>query len=264
MRHGTEPKDRFVRFSSDHPISVKMYAEVIGDLSLAVRELLISRKVAWPQWDPHDGKKGPALHLYLSGTRLESAADGPKIISFDLAELDSFFDAANALLGEDGLSEGQQLSRNTIFFKVQFRKKIDAEAVSFRPTDEVPLVESFRLPYARGREYGVFQSRLFVDRMPGAEFTNYKGESGQVWRGFDPVYLKVKNAEGEEYVAKAWTEWFEDSVYVKFQVAGAAELLRDELTLLRNYVFEVRVNERDDFEKGAEITRRGPRSFQSR
>ena len=181
---------RFIRLG-EHPVLVKMYAEIIGADSLEIREGLKSGRVSWPEWDPFDSRprpdgKGvfdPALHLYLSG----KTNDMLNTVSLDRKRVEEFvLSAASGKIAPD-----------SYFYKLQFRRKIDAQVVCFRTSDEKPVVNGFGEENSRGRKCDSLHSELYVDRRPGIVFTKYNGSEKvgeEVWEDFKPVYLKIKPA----------------------------------------------------------------------
>src|SRR3989338_3241221 len=202
---------RFIRLG-EHPVSVKMYAEVIGVDTLEIREDLKSGRISWPEWDPFDSRprpdnKGvfdPALHLYLSG----QTNDTLNTVSLDRKKVEEFvFSAANG-----------KIAPNSYFYKLQFRRKIDAQVVCFRPSDEKPKVNGFGEENSRGRKCDPLHSELYVDRRPGTVFTKYNGSEKvgeEVWEDFKPVYLAVQPADGrDKYYLKIWTEWCDNEIFV--------------------------------------------------
>jgi len=238
---------RFIRLG-EHPVSVKMYAEVIGADTLEIREDMRNGRISWPEWDPFDSRprpdgKGvfdPALHLYLSG----KTNDTLNTVSLDRKKVEEFvLSATNGKIASD-----------SYFYKLQFRRKIDAQVVCFRPSDEKPMVNGFGMENSRGRKCDPLHSELYVDRRPGTVFTKYNGSEKvgeEVWEGFKPVYLKIKPADGSaEYYLKVWTEWCDSEIFVKSETTSS-----DVPNALLGYQFQERLSsgsrEPDPFEVAA-------------
>ena len=164
---------RFFNLTPD--ISVQYWLEFLGkkamivhdkDWSLTAEEYFVDKRPGV------NGELSETSRLYL---QQPSAAFEREIV--------------NSLLHLIGVNED--------FCKFQFKRENGARMVHFRPSDENPVLLGFgRLNPRNGKKCDKNFSETFVDRKPGTVFTNYKGEDGQVWEDFKPVYLKIKPADG--------------------------------------------------------------------
>lgn len=179
---------RFFQLTPD--VSVQYWMEFVGSNAVLVKD------TEWPEkyYVPKDPNRKSA-----SGVPLDETA--------------RLYLRAEDVVG--GLLFKQFAVELFDFAKIQFRRGNGAQMVHFRPSDENPVLLGFdRLNPRTGRNCHKDFSETFVDRHPGVEFINYKGEK-QVWEGFKFVYLKVKPADGrDEYYLKVWTDWQDNEIFV--------------------------------------------------
>ena len=219
---------RFFNLTPD--ISVQYWLEFLGkkamivhdkDWSLTAEEYFVDKRPGV------NGELSETSRLYL---QQPSAAFEREIV--------------NSLLHLIGVNED--------FCKLQVKRENGARMVHFRPSDENPVLLGFgRLNPRNGKKCDKNFSETFVDRKPGTVFTNYKGEDGQVWEDFKPVYLKIKPADGrEEYYLKVWTEWRDSEIFVLSE-KNPADVPRE----LRAYEFKNDSKPRLDSDEEAVINK---------
>ena len=179
------------RFFHLYPgVDVQYWLEFTGERAEALKEC------AWPE--RHFEKQGPhrlapnglelppTLRLYAQGEKTERG------ILFALPE-------------ESGFA----------FARLQFRRS-NARVAAIRASDaDAPLTGFGRPNPVTGRmsshqDY----SEPYVDREPGAEYVDWRGEK-MVWAGFDPVFLKVKMSGGETFCLAVTTSWTDHGVLLE-------------------------------------------------
>lgn len=188
---------RFVPITED--VFIQYWLEFIGESAKKVRgieaELRLCIADAHYESERVIGDKSlqATTRLYLNANFESVFAAEPNDVIFFRSELDE-------LLNSAGVRED--------FCKLQLRRENGARIVCFRPGDENPALTGFgrTKPGATRSSHQDF-SETYVDRKPGMEFTNYKGEK-QIWDGFRPLYLKVQPADDrEEYYLRIDVDW---------------------------------------------------------
>ena len=166
------------RFFHLYPgVDVQYWLEFTGERAEALKEC------AWPE--RHFEKQGPH-RLYAQGKKTKQG------LLFVLPE-------------ESGFA----------FARLQFRRS-NARVAAIRAGDaDAPLTGFGRPNPVTGRmsshqDY----SEPYVDREPGAEYVDWRGEK-MVWAGFDPVFLKVKMSGGETFCLAVTTSWTDEGVLVE-------------------------------------------------
>jgi len=120
--------------------------------------------------------------VYLIGEYVETLAD--KTIVFKRGLIDSIL---------------RFISVTEDCAKLQLKREANARAVCFRPSDENPVLTGFgQQRPGGGKPYHQDYSATYVDRKPGTRFID-RDKVEQVWRGFDPLYVRVKPVASEDY-----------------------------------------------------------------
>lgn len=223
---------RFFNLTPD--VSVQYWLEFMGEKALWVKDF------KWPEkhYVPKDPNRKNAQDIPLDETArfyLEGVVGGEGSVIFDR----SVFDRNPVFNPDAGEVED--------FCKLQFKRENGARIVHFRPSDENPALLGFGRPNPNRKHPVTGEplkchkdfSETFVDRKPGTVFINYKGEEGQIWEGFKPVWLKVLSATNKVadiacgctsplnhiasdmaqktegvYYLKVWTEWCDSEIFV--------------------------------------------------
>lgn len=195
---------RFVPITKD--VSIQYWLEFIGEAADKVRgiEATLRSHVADVHYEQERVVGGKTLQ---ATTRLYLQLGWTQLLDIDGLEFNSiiaFYRAKlNDLLAGIGVKED--------FCKLQLRRENGARIVCFRPSDEKLAFTGFgRVKPGATRPCHQDFSETMVDRKPGVEFTNYKGEK-QVWDGFEPLYVKVQPAEqnAEAYYLRIDVNWDE-------------------------------------------------------
>ena len=181
------------RFFQLYPgVDVQYWLEFTAERATALKEC------AWPEKHferqgshrlARDGQELPTtLRLYAQGEKTERG------ILFALPE-------------EGGFD----------FARLQFRRS-NARVAAIRASDaDAPLTGFGRPSPVTGRMSHQDYSETCVDREPGAEYVDYRGEK-VIWTGFDPVFLKVKTNSGETFCLAVTISWTDEGVLVEMDL----------------------------------------------
>lgn len=200
---------RFVKLTPE--ISVQYWLEFIGAHAEDVAERARAGGLDVHYEDEREvgGRKlDKTARIYLQGSPLGNGT-WTTDISFDLSIVEALF--------------GPLMDRS--FAKLQLKRENNARAVCFRPTDESPMLTGFGQQRPGAKPWHQDFSPTYVDRRPGALFKHHEenaDEEEQMWRGFDPLYVKVKPADGEEYVLDISTDWTTEAgtIFVSVCIVG--------------------------------------------